>query len=252
MTKKQFFQVCFLYKDLLTGATTEQIHAMKITLFKILNTPQIPIMEINQINSGEWFDILPNLDWVFDIPVLHTNHIPVLKRNVFSKKLYGPIGQLDTSSIEEMAEADDAFIKASNNQDVEMIYRLVAILYRPKRKDLTEFKKSDKWNGDVREPFNEIRCLARIKWLKRNIPFYKIVGIYIFMWSFHANQLIKGFPNLFDSVEKEVKRVGNDYGWAGTILAMSNTKFGDLEKTKNENWFVVLVEMSRQLDLAKA
>ncbi len=50
---------------------------------------------------------------------------------------------------------------------------------------------------------------------------------------------------------EEVKKVGNQYGWAGTLLEISGDKFGDVKATKRTYWFEVFIELSRQMDILK-
>lgn len=245
MNRKTFFMICTLYTKFLTKATIEEYNALRIQAFFILIGTRYRIT--TKIVSSEWVDILPYIDYVFeDAPNLDKNLIPVLKVGRFRrKKLFGPQGMLDNVSIYEMMEADTAFVQASNFQNIEKVYLLASILYRPQREDLAEFKRSVRWNKDVREPYNFATANERIKLMKK-VPFYKIVAIFLYYWSFREGQLIKNpiFAPLFEGKDTNM---GLDIGWLGTLLQVSNSTFGTLDQTKEQNWKLVLVKIANDM-----
>ena len=249
LNEKQFLRAAFLYANSLTEKSqeTKEINAKAtlMTFFHVATTPTIPWKVYNDIPAYQWVDILHHVSWFFDTPKMQES--PIKKIG----KFFAPIKQLETSSLLEMVECENAFTDASNKQSTDKMYLLFAILYRPKRTELIKYKKSADWDGDVREPFNLKKCEERIPYIRKHISFHYIIAVYIFYWSFHENALIGGFPSLFANDETKPK-VGNDYGWAGIMLGMANTKFGTLDETGKQNWFTVFVEMNRQVDIYQA
>lgn len=249
LSEQQFLKASYLYAKSLTESTDEtkqiQRNSTLMSFFYVATTPTVPLAIFNQIPSYQWVDILKHMEWFFEAPKLDRS--PVKK----VRSLFGPINNLETSSLLEMVECENAFTDASNRQSTDKMYLLFAILYRPKRKDLMKFRASEEWNGDIREAFNMKKCEDRIAYIKKNIPFHYIVAAYVFYWSFHEHALIGTFAPLFEGGDKKPK-VGNDYGWAGIMLGMANTKFGTLDETGRQNWFTVLVEMNRQVDIYKS
>jgi hypothetical protein len=154
---------------------------------------------------------------------------------------------LDRISFYEMMQADTAFVAASNAKNIDKMYMLAAILYRPIRKDLAEFRNSPDWNGDCREPFNKEMADERVKLIKK-IPFHEVVAIFLYYFAFHVNELVGNpiFARIFKDGEPDL---GLNIGWLGTLLAVSNTKFGPLEQTKNQNWMLVLVDIANSMEI---
>lgn len=219
-----------------------EFNAVRIALFTVLSN--VPMIIIEKINSRQWVDILPHLNFCFQVPDFKQNPIPELKLKGLN--YVGPIGLLDKSSIEEMVNADNTFIQASNTKDIDKMYLLVSILYRPVRFDLNEFKASDNWNGDIREPFNLEKCKSRAYKFK-NIPTQYIVAVFLYYWAFRENKLMS-FKRIFKSGKSGSKM--EDRGWAGTLLEISHLPvFGNLDETKKQNWFTVLFEMDRQMEI---
>lgn len=251
----QLITICYLYKDHLFELTNKQKKAMKIALFGLICRPVVPLEAVKNIPATVWVDLLPCLEWIFETPVFKEWPLPYLSPK--NTKLKAPVEMLRTSSFWEMASMDDAFTMASNKKSVDHMFLIITILFRPERDKIKEFKKSVDWNGDVRELFNDFKAKKLAQEIrkpkhKKNFPTELAVAVFLYSKSFHENNLIKKFENLFPAPGKKEVRVGNNYGWPGIILEMSNTKFGNLEETKNQNWYTVLFEMSRQVDIASS
>lgn len=244
MDREEFLRICYLRSQNLNSSelSQEQFNGLRIAMFTALS--DVPIRIIEQITARQWVDILGYLNYCFKVPDLKTNPLPELRLK--GLRLIGPTGMLDKSSIEEMVHADTAFIQASNSKDPEKLYLLAAILYRPIRWDLKKFKKSVDWNGDIREPFNNEKCKQRAENFK-NMPFYCIVGVFLYYWAFRENKLMK-FKRIFKP--SSGTKTGTDRGWAGTLLEMSHLPvFGNIDETNKQNWFTVLFEMDRQMEI---
>jgi hypothetical protein len=255
LNEKQLQGISFLYKNHIAKLSQQDKEAMKIALLPYMLTPQPALELVLNIPAATWVDIYPHLEWIFETP--RFTKWPSTFLDKLHKELHAPVEMLRTSSILEMTTMDDAFVIASKEKDFTKVYEIIACLFRPMRKDIHTFKKSAEWNGDVREPFNQYTVKERAQKLQRTVSKITATSVYLYAKSFHDVQLVEKFQNLFPVDEQkeegapEVVRVGNNYGWPGVILEMSNTKFGDLEKTKAMNWYTVLFEMSRQVDIAK-
>lgn len=252
MTGKQFVRTCHIRGEHINDTTQQAFNASRIILFSVLSN--VPMKLIEEITAVQWVDILPHLNFVFETPNLTTNPFKKISTGFF-KNVIGPAGMLDHSTYEEMITADTFFTKASEQKDVSFMYKLFAVLYRPERLNLHQEQMNPKtWNGDHREPFNSTLAKSRAAEYEKKVPFHYVVGVFLYYWSFRDQQLIKGFPNLFQkpvSSGTQVKRQGNDYGWAGKLLQMSGKQFGDYDSTKNQHWRTILVEESRQIDIAR-
>lgn len=247
MSEKQLLRTCFIRSKHLTDSDQVALNASRIILFSILT--DVPQKLVQEITAVQWIDIVPHLNFVFETPDLSTNPIPKISFGML-KTLIGPSGMLDHSNFEEMTMADTLFIRANETKSIDLFYQLFATLWRPERKDLKQFKSNpEKWNGDVREPFNDMVTSSRMAEIKKKVPFHYIVAGFVYYWSFRKNTLEARFPNYFDGPKGSKEKQGNDYGWAGPMLQLSEgAVFGNLDKTKKQHWEIVMVEISRQID----
>lgn len=252
MTGKQFVRTCHIRGKHINDSTQEAFNASRIILFSILSN--VPQNLINEITAVQWVDILPHLNFVFETPDLDHNPLKKISTGIFHNVI-GPVGMLEHSTYEEMITADTFFTKASTTKDIEFLYRLFAVLYRPERLNLKSVQCNPEiWNGDTREPFNSTLAKTRAKQYQESVPFHYVVGVFLYYWSFREHVLVKQFKNLFikpQSSGQQVVRQGNDYGWAGQLLEMSGKQFGDLKETGNTHWSTILMEQSRQIDIAR-
>jgi len=181
-----------------------------------------------------------------EAPDLNTQILPHFR--LFGRKYIGPEAKLYSSSFNEMIVADTLYMKIAKGE-TNLLEELVATLYRPKMGlfEMDEAKKNKFWNGDKRKPFNEKRTKLLAKHFQKYLPVKYKWAIFYFYWGFRNTNVVV-FENLFQEVKTNVKKTGNDYGWAGSLLELSGDKFGDFDKTSDTNWFTVFVEMSRRAD----
>lgn len=245
-TEKELKIVCY-YRSMNMASESldqKQFNAVRIALFKLLSN--VPMSLIEKITADQWVDILPFLNYCFKAPDFKTNPFPKLR--VGFQTYVGPIGMLDKCSIEEMSQADTAFVACSNGKEPDKMYLLVALLYRPVRRDLQEFKASKHWNGDIREPFNAEKCKARVEKFKRLPPFMAI-AVFLYYYSFRENKLM-AFKRVFKKANEKKEDTGTNRGWAGTLLEMAHLPvFGKFDEIILQNWFNVVYEMDRQLEI---
>lgn len=244
LTDKEFLKIAFIRSKKMKEIKVSEYESLRITAFFILSN--VPLKHIKEITASQFVDILPFVDFIFeDRSDLEKNPIKFIKKGLFGKKYYGPKGMLENCSIYELCEADTAFIEACNDEINDSIYKLAAILYRPKRKDLVEFAQSPNWNGDIREPYNQEQAIQRINDMKR-IPFHKIIAIFIYYSIFRYNSLVSapGFSKIF---EGDPKVSGLNLGWLNTLFSVSNGKFGNFEETKVQAWDLVLISIANDM-----
>ena len=74
-----------------------------------------------------------------------------------------------------------------------------------------------------------------------------ITYCYMYYWSFRVHAL-EQHKVLFKKSESKVERQGNDYGWAGTLMDLSDTIFGTIKETEQIHWREGVVFMQRELE----
>lgn len=239
-TQLEFINVCqLLSKFINKQANAIEYNALRIAAFRILS--DVPERYVNQITASQWVDILPHLDFVFlEEPILANQLIPFVP--VGKARFYGPIGLMAKCTIEEFTLIETAFVKASNGKDAEQLAVMMSYMYRPERTDIRDFKKSTKWNNDIREEFNAERCKSRIEDFKK-LPMNLLVANFIYFKSVRE-QRFKMLKYIFAESSGKIKI--DDRGWAGTLLDLSTTGvFGNYEEQAKQNWFTVMFELDR-------
>lgn len=225
--------------------TESDLYAQKIiTVQQVLGAPA---WLFKKLNSDQLFDLAKLLDFV-KVVDLNKQLLPkvIVKTGAFSSKTFiGPDAGLDTSSFDEFIMADTYFVNISSKKNMDFAYNLFAMLYRPIREDLKEFKASDKWDGDERESFNSTKCLERVDFFKKHLPYEYILATVYFYWGFREKHLL-GYTTLFPKRNPEEKQSKNNYGWAATRLELSGHKFGNYQETGKENWRNIIFDMHRE------
>jgi len=246
MNSYQFLTISgLLGQNIFTERDMLELNSDRIAAFHLLTN--IPFKILREIKAFEWADILPHMNYLYQVPDLKSNPIPKFQYSLF-KTYYGPQGFFENCSIEEIVNADDAFVKAVTTKKEEHIFKLFAILYRPLRSDINQFKSSPDWNGDNREPYNAQTMRERLELFSKLNSSFPYAVFYLY-FSFRTNRLLT-FKNIF-SVPKnsKTKTQVNNYGWAGTLMEMAETGvFGGLDETKKVNWFTFMVALSKKID----
>lgn len=249
MTPQEILQCSWVRSNHIEESDQLALNASRIILFSILTN--IPRKVLDGIQSDQWVDILPELNFIFKAPDFKENPFPKIRYSRFRKPLYGPVGLLDRSRVEEFVNADNTFINANKKPvNTDHFYLLFAILWRPLRNDIKTFQESEEWDGDMREPFNMSRAKERSEIYKSKVPLHIVVFSFLFYWSFREQKLLH-FKNIFQNSTGSEKRQGNNYGWAGPILELSGKSLGTMKELKNEYWHTFILELSRQMELAK-
>jgi hypothetical protein len=229
----------------------ETYYATKILLVNRLCKKILSRRQSLSITAYQYADLLPITDFLENEIDLDQQHIPFIR--IRGRKYYGPQTGLHYSTFNEFISADSYFINIHKKQDPLLLFKLIACLYRPKQKGIKAKKRNQSWNGDIRSDFNENMIEARAKLFQKHLSPKTAHAILYFYWGFRNVHVMK-FKNVFEepaeTTSEDVVRVGNNYGWAGTLLELSGDKFGNIEETKGANWFSVFVEMSRQIDIA--
>jgi hypothetical protein len=114
------------------------------------------------------------------------------------------------------------------------IYELVTTLCRPAREDAEAFKKSTKWNGDVREEYNSILASERALAMKEGLEWGVVIGVKDFFESM-LTKFAKKYEILFD--QSDLKPLFN--GGEGCIAMLEDVAeaniFGNIEKVYETN-----------------
>lgn len=149
-----------------------------------------------------------------------------LKRfRIWFTNYYAPADELKNLTIDEFRFTDAAYITYKNTKNEDYLDVLVAILYRPKRKEY--YPKAVEYKGDIRQDFNENLVVQHAKKMSK-LSLHKKQLIYL-TYEGARNKIINECPHLFSG--DDTKKQGRDFGFSGLILELSGTKFGTFTET---------------------
>ncbi len=147
----------------------------------------------------------------------------------------------------EFALAERAFEAWLTSNKVEHLNRLMAILYRPAKKNLKSLIGTPEYNGDPREPFNDQLIDPRIIKIRQEVPLHMR---YLVLWWFEGcmKQLPQMFPVLYrntiaDKLDPEAgKKQKPRLSWYDTILKVSQFEHRDADQIARRNLFQFMRE----------
>lgn len=219
-------------------------NAFKLQVVKLFTG--LPWYKFQQLTKDEIADLMSYIDFLFQEFDLNT--VPFKKFRHRLRTYHGPDNDFDDLSMGQLSYADTYFIKYIKDRDEEHLNKLLATLYN--RRTIINYVK--KILRLKQNNFNERNITKKARNFEVVPVEYKLSALYIW-WGFRENIMIKTFPNIFpEPNKKEANRVGNNYGWAATVTETAGTKFGDLDKTKEQSWWDIFIYMSMEMDKANA
>ena len=269
MNRWQYLKFIQLYLLLEADKITWQEFRIRLLSYfiTIVRTTEILTPEEIELIHGEIFRISETLD-SFCITKTEQNkeHLELdlsNTRNLLPKvgKLHGPADALTDLSFFEYIEAHHAFLAcsadATGSIPVENIDRLIAILYRPKRRFLFFKKLSPLWNGQSREKYNEHTVEGRMLKVSR-LPLEVKIGILI--WYRACEEFLQtgvigiglsqiDFSLLYQETDKAEQ---NDTGLIGVLYTLAESGvFGSVKQTAESNLYDVIVRIYQLLRTLK-
>lgn len=169
------------------------------------------------------------VDFVFQSLNLTKNIIPTIR--VGLRKFYGPSDLLGNCSLNEFNSAVTYFNRYSNSGLEEHLDLFVLSLYRP--------KKLFSGYGDPRKEFRLEAVDRYVKQMQR-VPFETKLAVWLFFYGC-MEKLTTMYSEAFEKKSGKSK-VGN-FGWTNIVLGMAGNKFGDFDKTGQQNIHVIFMEM---------
>ena len=237
----------------------------KIEMLSILLNLPLLFFESWEKDAGEYFtaelsDLLQCTEFLFEevkdkyfAPSLQLTKTPWNKLNIADDVYHGPNSSLSNISFYEWCKADSYFINYHETKKKRYLNKLIATLYRPSKPN-TEENKATNFNGDVRLPLQGYEStLNKRAWMISQLPLVNRLTILHF-FSSCRKEITDTFENIFPKPKDDEvpeKRGGNDYGWAGVILELAGTKFGDDAAVSSKPLFTILVHLSMQEDKRK-
>lgn len=268
---KEYVDICELIFKMMCGKLTIEefrVHGIyKLMNMKPLSEMLLPDQE--QIKFANLHELSLLMDGFFDIDeqnqkVIKQNYIhnPVPAFKPLWINYYGPTNQFANITFGEYNDALRLFLQFNTSGDVDLLYQMAAILYRPKKPFHFIQKRLNSYDGDIRIKYNSNHVEKRAKTFKY-APYGFVYGVYLLFASFQKIVSTATLPwagrnldlsILFtpDSSDITIDIGKDDIGMDSLMFAMAESGvFGSPKELANTNLWIVLVRMydSRLTDL---
>ncbi len=170
--------------------------------------------------------------------------LPILRlpfwRSPLLSRWLGPASHLRNCTFGEFIFADTYALRFGRTRDLTALDKLVATLYRPRRRDGQSAEL-----GDPRRPFSEHRVDEYASQL-RHLPLREKLAVHRWYSACRA-QLVDEFPSVFDQAQTEAANGPNE--WGRVLRKLSGGAFGPVAQTAGQPIRLILAELE---DLIKA
>lgn len=260
-TSKQYIDICgliFLYQ---TQQITHEDFKVQ-AVYKLLDIKPSDAVLTEEEDLQKWVNIVAIsnlLDSFFEenqdgqkVIKQYYIHNPVPKISLF-KTYFGPADQFKNITFWEYTDALRLFHDFSYSGDIELLYLIAAIFYRPAKPFHFITKNFNNYNGDIRVDYNPHKIEARAKQFK-NLPIGFIYGVYFLFASYQkfisTNKIVWGGKEIdlsiiFTSDEKQEKLTEHEsIGMDSVMFSMVQSGvFGNKKETMQTNNWELLVRM---------
>lgn len=198
---------------------------------------KVPLKLFNLLTPAQRVELTQTLSFLTDKNELTKNVIGSFR--LFLTRYHGPSSRLSNLTISEYRRTELYYQLWHKTTDGQYLDLLAATLFRPKGNQHPD--------DDVRAPIVELdlqKRASRFKWLNPTIRhsillFYEGCRFYV----------IDKHPKIFKSSKKEDK--GGLFDFEEVILAVSGSKFGTFEETKNTNLYLFLQQLVDRMEEAE-
>jgi hypothetical protein len=217
------------------------------------NTKLSNIVLLQELIESTFFEIISNEDGTVQQKIIQgyiNNPVPSFRPTW--RTYYGPSNGFMNVKCGEYTDACRVFSEFNSTGDIDLLYDLAAILYRPKKLFFSFSKYFNSYDGDCRIAYNANTTDSRKKQLKY-APMGFIYGIYLYFASFQI--FISGaavpwgdktldLSILFSSTGDEATIDVADIGLDSVLFTMAESgAFGDLDKVQQTSLWTMLIKM---------
>lgn len=262
-TPQQYIDFC----ELLFRHDTGQINQTELlahSVYKLLNMiphktaeftteKAVNIVMLQELILSTFFEKIPTEDDNYQLKLVQ-NYIenPVPKFKPLWKTYYGPVEAFQNVKGGEYTSALKIFIQFKATGDLELLYELVATLYRPKKPFHFITQYLPKYDGDCRVKYNPYQMEKRIKAFK-TAPMGFIYGVYLYFASMQIfissaevpwGDKVLDFSILFTGGGDAPQIEASDIGLDSVLFAMAESgAFGDFDKIQQLPFWTMMIKM---------
>ncbi|PHN06944.1 hypothetical protein [Flavilitoribacter nigricans] len=171
------------------------------------------------------------------------------KNHKKTTRLYGPKSKLENITLYELGYTFQVFEKFIETQEEQYADQLIAALYRPMKPRTKENQRTG-YYGDIRMPLYKLdHMVAKRQEITATLPAI-VKRIIIFWFASCRQQIIQGYENIFKKPDDSRRHVGNDYGWGGILLGLSDG-IANMDQVANRPYADGLIYLSYLEDQRK-
>ncbi len=203
------------------------------------------------LTEDQLLDLIPITDFLYDDKEIHLKSNPLQKFTInHIRNYYGVDAELENMTISDYALLDMCIHEYIESKEIRYLYRLAAILYRPKTIRRKLKNAIAEKPIDTRCIINENRLNKRTQYFIDHLPQHLIDAIK-FVYLSIQNSLKRDFPYVYKKANDNLSEaeIQNDYGWAAVIIDMAGPKFGTIQQTSIQPLTDIMVVLNRELEL---
>jgi hypothetical protein len=196
--------------------------------------------DLKGVNAEHLYDMLALTDFTLTKINLTKNLLPEIKVNGIT--LHGPSDRLSNIIFIEFIKAEKYYIDYAKTNNEASLNKLVAILYRPQRIDISAT--DPKFDGDIRERYNDhfIESRSAVGSPLAGVPINIKRAIFFFYQSCRES-IVAIFPEIFQEPEEGSKPEKGSQGWTDVLINLAGNKFGDMEATAHTRLYTILATL---------
>ncbi|MFC6999596.1 hypothetical protein [Rufibacter roseus] len=220
----------------------------KLNLFRIerlrilLSVPEVLLLSITPVQIMQFFWLMPFFQKGYT--GLTAQLFPKLRlpSQFIGTNLYGPRERIRNMTFLEFIYVDTFFVAYTKKQSPNMLDKLIASMYRPKKWFHFLHRRLPNYDGDCRQPFNQHFLDRRAEKIAKLSLEQKLA---ILCWYRGCREeLEKEFPLVFT---QEKQRKASRSGWDGVLLGMSGHVI-NIEATGRANIRNILGMMQQRFE----
>lgn len=184
-----------------------------------------------RLSVEQWFGLCKQFEWIFGVKC---EVRPCESFCIDGVTYFLPAPGLDDTDALDFSVAAVWFMEMAEAEDnVTALHKLMAVLCRPRRGDLVSFQASDKWDGDIREVYNEQRAGERAKIFEKADVGLKVA--FLQWWEFEFKNFVQAYEGLFGK-GKEEPRYADGRGWLMVLKHVAAKAYlGKLDDVHGKN-----------------
>lgn len=239
--------------DLLTHAVYKLMNMVPAKTDNPTETKYQNVVLLEELIESSFFEKIAIDQDNYQLKIIQ-NYIdnPVPKFKPLWRTYHGPTNAFANVTIGEYTDALRLFLEFNKTNDINLLYELVATLYRPKKKFHFITKYFSNYNGDVRIGYNFHQLDDRIKAFKY-APIGFTYGVYLYFASMQIfvsgaevpwGDKVLNLSILFSGGNSDNKISAADIGLDSVVFAMSESgAFGDYTKVRNMPFWTMMIKM---------